>query len=288
MALAAAPARADHQDENLPWPNLLPAQEVPTDVQPHGVPNCRRASIRCIDGLLGRLRRQFGPLDASCDHRVLFSLAYLRITAGLREDLARPQPLYFRYPDWITYVITTFSNRYFKAFQDYQAGRPVAEAWRITFDEAAHGDDNAGQDVLLASNAHTQHDLPYAYAEMGMRTPGGESRKHDHDAVNEINSQVFDELEDEFAEKYDPSFTTIDAKPSPLDEIGTLEMVKSWREGAWRNAERLMNAKTPEERQQVEDSIDVISTATAEMIRSGQQPGYRETRDAYCRSKHAG
>jgi hypothetical protein len=286
--LALAPiARADHQNEDLQWPQALPAAPSSTAIQPHGVRNCRRASIRCIDGLMRRLEAQWRPLDAACDHRALFSLSYLRITAGLREDLARPHPQHFSHPDWFTYVITTFSNRYFAAFSDYDRGRPVPDAWRITFDEAAKGDANGGQDVLLASNAHTQHDLPYAYAEMGLRTPDGASRKHDHDGVNAINSAVFDGLEDEFAERYDPFFTLIDMKPLPFDEVGTMEMVKGWREGAWRNAERLVNAKTPAERKLVEDSIDVNSRVWAESLRSLEQPGYRQVRDDYCRAKRS-
>lgn len=90
--LALAPiARADHQNEDLHWPQALPAAPSSAAIQPHGVRNCRRASIRCIDGLMRRLEAQWRPLDAACDHRALFSLSYLRITAGLREDLARPR-----------------------------------------------------------------------------------------------------------------------------------------------------------------------------------------------------
>ena len=160
---------------------------VPNDVQAHGVRNCRRAQVRCVDGLIARLEAQFRPLDLACDHRALFSLSYLRITELLRDDLSRRHPRWFRYRGWMFYVITTFSNRYFQAFADYEAGRPVPGAWKITFDEAKAGDANAGQDVLLASNAHTQHDLPYVYAEQGMRTRGA-SRKHDHDGVNETRA----------------------------------------------------------------------------------------------------
>lgn len=286
-ACATAPAAlADHHDENLPWPQLLPALPVSTAVQPHAVPNCRRATVACMDGLLRRLRVQWHRLDAACDHRALFSLAYVRITQGLRDDLALPHPRLFRYRRWLIDVIVDFSNRYFATFRDYARGRPVPRAWQIAYDEAMHGDAGGGQDVLLASNAHTQHDLPYIYAEMGMRTRAGVSRKHDHDGVNEVNSRVFDGLEDYYAQHYDPLFTWIDLKPSPLDEIGTLEMVKAWREGAWRNAERLMNARTPAARRQVEASIDATSVAWADMIRSGDTPGYRATRDAYCRAKH--
>jgi hypothetical protein len=119
---------------------------------------------------------------------------------------------------------------------------------------------------------------------MGMATRGGDSRKHDHDAVNEVNNNVFDGLEDYYAAHYDPLFTWIDMKPSPLDEIGTQEMVKGWREGAWRNAERLVNARTPEERRQVEDSIDTTSRVWAQAIASINEPGYRATRDRFCRT----
>jgi hypothetical protein len=287
LALASAPAvaSADHHDANLPWPQLLPSLPVTTAVQPHPVKHCRRASVACMDDLLRRLRVQWRRLDASCDHRALFSLAYIRITRGLRDDLARRHPLYFRYPRWFTYVIAAFSNRYFATFQDYARGRPVPGSWRIAYDEAMHGDASGGQDVLLASNAHTQRDLPHIYAEMGMRTPRGASRKTDHDGVNAVNTRVFDGLEDYYAEHYDPQFTWIDLKPSPLDEIGTMEMVKGWREGAWRNAERLMNARTADERRRVEQSIETTSTVWADFIRSGDQPGYRAQRDAYCRAK---
>ena len=128
----------------------------------------------------------------------------------------------------MTYVIIDFSNHYFGYFNAYAHQRPVPDAWKIAYDQAMHGDANGGQDVLLASNAHTQHDLPYIYAEMGMRTRGGTSRKHDHDAVNEVNTRVFDGLEDYYAQHYDPFFSMIDMKPSPLDEIGTMETVKTW------------------------------------------------------------
>jgi Family of unknown function (DUF5995) len=284
--LAAAPiALADHHDENLPWPQALPPLPAPTTPQPHGVPGCEVASVDCIDRLIEQLRDQWRRLDAACDHRALFARAYLVITEGLREDLARERPQHFLYRDWMIYLIADFSNSYFRAFENYERGSdPVPGAWRIAWGEARSGNANGGQDVLLASNAHTNHDLPLSIAAMGVRTPDGASRKHDHDGVNAINTRVFDQLEDEFARRYDPSFTLIDLKPSPLDEIGTMEGVKAWREGAWRSAERLVRARTPEERQAVEDQIETTSVLWAEAIRSGQTPGWRERRDAFCRA----
>ena len=291
VAFAAAPAaQADHQDTNLPWPAALPPMEVSTDVQPRPVDNCKKASIRCVDGLIKRLRRQWKPLDAACDHRALWPLAYLHITKLLREDLAREKPRWFRHRKWMFRVITDFSNRYFRAYDAYRQGRlgAVTKSWRITFDEAVAGDAHAGQDIVLASNAHTQYDLPHVYAKLGMRTPGGDSRKGDHDGVNEVNTRVADAIQDDFTRRYDPTFEWVDMKPLPLDELGTQEAIKGWREGAWRNAERLMNARTAEERAEVEGSITTTANVWAEMIRSQKLPGHRATRDAHCRAFHAG
>jgi hypothetical protein len=286
-ATAAPAARADHGDENLPWPQALPPLPVSTKVQPHGVPHCRRASIRCMTGLEKRLRRLWRRYDRACDHRALFAIAYLRITQGLRRDLQRKHPRWFRDRRWFTFVIAAFSNRYFAWSSAYDRGRAVPIAWRITFDEARRGNANGGQDVLLASNAHTQRDLPHVYAAMGLRARDGHSHKHDHDGVNAVNTRVFDGLEDYYASHYDPFFNWIDMKPLPLDELGTQEMVKGWREGAWRNAERLLNARTRADRRRVSAQIELNAKIWAEMIRSGEMPGYRGVRDRFCRTHEA-
>jgi hypothetical protein len=284
--VAAAPASADHGDADIPWPQLLPPLPVSSEVQPGPVTNCKRASIRCVNRLVHRLRRQWRGFDASCDHRAVIAYSYLQITKALRDDLAGPRPGLVRYRKWMTYLITTFSNRYSAAFADWAAGRPVPDAWRITFQTADRGDANAGQDVLLFSNAHVQHDLPFALEEMGLATRSGKSRKRDHDAVNAINTRVFDPIEDYIAAHYDPSFNLIDMKPLPLEEIGTLELVKSWREGAWRNGERLLNADTARQRAHVVDSIEGTSRLWAQLISAGGFPGTRATRDAYCAAHH--
>ena len=292
LAALVLPAAAlgDHSDSNLPWPQHLPPQEVSAAVQPRPVDHCRKATLRCVDDLLRRLRKQWRPLDAACDHRALWPFAYIQITKLIRADLAREVPKWFPHRKWFIYVVTDFSNRYFRAYANQFRGRPerVPYSWRVTFDAAAAGDYHAGQDILLASNAHTQYDLPHVYAKLGMRTPSGETRKPNHDGVNEVNTRVFDFIEDEYARRYDPTFSWVDMKPSPLDELGSQEMVKGWREGAWRNAERLMNARTSAERAEVEQSIATTANVWADFIASGALPGHRETRDQHCRAFHAG
>jgi hypothetical protein len=117
-------------------------------------------------------------------------------------------------------------------------------------------------------------------------TRDGRSRKPDHDAVNAINRQVFDPIQDYIAAHYDPSFAAIDGGPSPLDETATLELVESWRENGWRYGERLLAAQTPAERGEVVAEIEENARRWGEMIASGGLPGTRKQRDAFCRENH--
>jgi hypothetical protein len=282
---AGSPAHlATPAPPTLPNPNLeslLPGLSVPADVQPHGVPHCLHASLACLDNLIARLRAQWRALDAGCDHRAVFSLAYLRITEGLRETILQHK---LRWPHWMEYVITDFSNRYLSTFHDFAAGRPVPYSWKVAYQQDLSGNANAGQDSLLASNAHTQHDLPYIYAEMGIATRSGTSRKPDHDVVNAINDAVFGGLERYYAAHYDPVFSLFLSTPLGLEKIGVLQVVQVWRELAWRNAELLMSARTPLARWLVGQEIDANANAWATLIASADIPGYRASRDAFCRA----
>lgn len=286
--LLTVPAHAQVGGTDLvPWPEALPASDVPNDNQARPVLHCRDGRVRCVRGLERRLRRQYRRYDATCDHLAVISYSYLQITRGLLADMRAPKTSssLVKRRRWMSFLITNFSNRYFRAFDRYARGKPVTDAWQITFETAAAGDAQAGQEVMLFSNVHVQHDLPFAYEKMGIETRSGRSRKPDHDAVNEVNARVFDGIEKHIAANYDPSFSLIDIPFVPVEEVGAMEVVKSWREQAWRSAERLLAAESPQERQEVATTIRENATRWAEMISSGQTPGYRETRDAYCRAR---
>jgi hypothetical protein len=286
-AVGAAPAfgqGAALGTDLVPWPELLPAASVSDATRPRPVEHCRDGSVRCVGGLERRLERQWRRFDATCDHRAVIAYSYLEITRGLLADMRGPRPGLVRHRRWVAYLITNFSNRYFRAHERWEQGRPLTEAWRITFETAARGDVHAGQDVLLFSNVHVQHDLPFAYERMGIRTRSGESRKPDHDAVNEVNARVFDGIEKYLAANYDPSFSLIDVPVVAAEELATLELVKLWRENAWRSAERLVASESRAERAQVARTIASTAANWARMISAFQLPGYGAARDEFCRS----
>src|SRR3954468_16849467 len=54
----------------------------------------------------------------------------------------------------------------------------------------------------------------------------------------------------EIARRFDPTIDDSDV-PGPVDDTGVFQLIPTWREIAWRNAERLVNAPTPEARAQV-------------------------------------
>ena len=101
--------------------------------------------------------------------------------------------------------------------------------------------------LSLGINAHIQRDLPFALAAIGLVKPDGSSRKTDHDRVNIFLNRVTDDLYAEIARRFDP--TVDDANlPGTADDTGVFQLIPTWREIAWRNAERLVSAPTPEQR----------------------------------------
>lgn len=271
-------------DNYIPWPSVLPGRTVGPAGPPQGLEGCPRLRLWCVTRLRAKLGDEYRANDASCDHRVIFSLGYFRITSEIRRRLRARET--FRYRRWFIGVVQGFSNLYFETQRAYDRGEDVPESWRIYFDAMDSGDYNAGQDLLLASNAHTNHDLPYAYAAAGLLTKDGTSRKPDHDAVNDVNATVYREIAEAYGSRYDPFFAT----PNmiyPYDQLSFSQLVQGWRENAWRQAERLVEARTEAQLQRVQQDIEATSAAYARMITLGAQPGHREVRDAYCAENNA-
>jgi len=277
LMLGPAPARADAP--NVPWPDLLPPLSTASNPQPGPQPGCSKPTMACLDYEIQRMRQvqdSFG-----CDHRAVFATTYLVLTETLRDTL-RAHPDYFADRNYLIYEDALFASYYFRTLADHATGRPVPQAWEIAFQTAASGDANAAQDMLLGINAHVQRDMPYVMATLGLHRPDGSSRKLDHDRFNQILDEAYVPVVRAVTQRYDPmvGFTN---PGTPGDNLAGLELVKAWREGVWRNAERLLNATTPQQRSQVEATIEANAADSARLIASIQiPPGYRASRDAYC------
>jgi hypothetical protein len=285
MALAA-PARAENVA--LPnWPSALPATPgTPAGTVPLGWDACPKGKTSCVRAVIREMTGRWRPLDESCDHRAVFALTYLRTTEEFLRTI-EGDPAFFGDPAWVNHLDAVFAELYFRAYDEWERGGPVPEAWRIAFETAASDDEQGIGDLLLGMNAHINRDLPYALAHVGLLDADGAARKADHDRVNEFLDRVIDPLQIELARLYDPIFGLTDAEPSPLDEVGALAAVRGFRENAWRNAERLVRAKSAAERALVSQSIEAEAALAAHTIRLGNSlPGYGPSRDAHCASAH--
>jgi hypothetical protein len=277
LAVAVAPAGAS-QDPNPPWPDLLPPFPVSSKHQPRPVEHCRHGTVACVNGVLRRMRRLERRLG--CDHRAVFATTYRTLTEVLKRERR-----VFGDRRYLEFEITEFSNYWLRTYSREEHGKPIPEAWRIAIDTARHGQVNAGQDMLLGINAHVQRDMPYVVAELGLVQRNGKSRKPDHNVMNRVLNDAYEPVVDAIRRRYDPIVSLTNASWDPLDDIGGLETVKAWREGVWRNAERLVNAKTPAQWRQVSASIETNAATWARMIAAAPTPGWRAHRDAYCRAR---
>ncbi|MEA2493514.1 MAG: hypothetical protein QOJ29_1425 [Thermoleophilaceae bacterium] len=249
--------------------------------QPHSVPYCRKASTKCVDTevrRLGAARGWFG-----CDHRGVFATTYLELTKALRDTL-RARPTFFRDSRYLYFEDALFADLYFNTLDAYGKGKPVPPAWQIALDTAHSSNVNAAQDMLLGINAHVQNDMPFVLAALGLRQPDGTTRKPDHDKMNEILDAGYEQVVRAIEDRFDPMMATTNARWTFADDVAGLEMVKQWRENVWRNAERLLAAKSDAERQQVTQDIQSYAAQWARQIANPLQvPDYRVQRDAYCR-----
>jgi hypothetical protein len=276
----AAPAAPAEDPPLVNWPTLLPALAV--GFTPETFDLCRDGSPECVQRTLAEMDRRLAEMDARCDHNALFLRNY-RLITQVYADLP---PDFFDDPRWLANEDAVFAQLYFDAQDAWRAGRraDVPEAWRIAFAAADERRVQGAGDLLLGINAHVQRDMPYLLAGLGLVAPDGSSRKPDHDRMNGVLNASYDDVLAQAVEQDDPDLARYDV-PGTADGFLEVQMVMGWREGVWRNAERLVRARTAAERELVARSIEAQAASTARMIEASFPiggPFTNANRDALC------
>jgi hypothetical protein len=280
--LWSAPARAD-DPAFVNWPSLLPTLVDTYD--PSSENDCVAGRARCLDLIIREMRREFEPLARSCSHNAPFALAYWRITESYGE--ARKQPGYFQNLPVFNHVVAVFAKYYLSAWQNWKKGNRAAvpQAWQIPFDAAAGKQVSGTGNLLMGVNAHVNRDLAFVMAATGLLAPDGSSKKPDFDKVNILINTMVEPLLAEAAARFDPS---ISSGSSPLGAGYTLnsELIATWREQAWRNAESLVSAPTTEARATVAQQIETNAVAQANLYKTAMAYtpplSTTVTRDSFC------
>jgi len=288
LPAAQQPAQADDPPLFLDWASLLPG--LVYEYVPNSANDCVAGRINCVNAVIREMERRFEPLGRSCDHNAAFALAYLRTTQTYKW--AAEQPDYFQDTPWVNHEDAVFAKYYFDAYDNWRAGdrSQVPQAWLITFDSAAARRTTGSGDLLLGMNAHINRDLPFTLAAIGMVTPEGQSRKDDHDKVDQFLNLVMEPMLYELAARFDPNTINVPT-PFGVGYTGLFQLVALWRESAWRNAELLVSAPTPEARALVAQQIELTAAtqATAIALANSYLPPLLTTgpRDAFCASHNA-
>ena len=289
LALAWPAAAAAEDPPFVGWTALLPGLSIPYDAT--SPDDCAAGRVQCVDKVVRQMTQRLDPLASSCDHDAIFSLTYLRVTQEYRRTIETPT--FFDDTSFVNHEDVVFAGYYFAAYDAWKAGRiaDVPPAWRVAFDASRDRAVSSYGNLLLGINAHVQRDLPFVVYSLGMVGPDGSSRKPDHDRVNQILNRVTDDLIAEIARRFDPTIDDTNL-PTTLDDFTLFQTVAGWRESAWRHAELLAAAPTPQARELVGQEIEDYAASQARMIRAGTAylplSGGSAARDAFCATHWAG
>lgn len=292
VAVASLAGAASAEDPPfVPWSGLLPG--LATQHEPTAANDCTAGRIQCVDAVIREMDRRFEPLADACDHDALFALTYLRTTEEYRRSVA--DGTFFEDTPFVNHQDAVFARYYFDAYDAWHRGDVAATppAWQVAFQAADQRRVTGLGNILLGMSAHVNRDLAFVLAEIGLVQPDGSSRKADHDKVNEFLNRVMEQLLAEAAARFDPTVDDAQVPWTQLDESVMLQLLVTWREAAWRNAEALVLAPTPAARAQVAQGIESsaavinqgIVTATAYGPLDGLL-GRRATRDSFCSTHH--
>lgn len=245
---------------------------------------CVRGDLACVQAVVTEMKRRFNPLVRNCNHDAAFSLLYLRTTEEYLQTVTN-NPGFFINTPFVNHEDALFALYYFRAFDRWHKGSAsrVPEAWRIAFSAADEKAVNGAGNILLGINAHIQRDLPFVLEEIGLTDRAG--GREDHLKVNEILASVQKKAIAEAARRLDPTIDDAQVNGTDLDDATFLELVKSWREKAYRNAEALSNALTPTDRALVAAAIEADAAAEARSIMLAsayRSKSERTSRDVYC------
>jgi len=266
VATPASAGTTDYEDPFfLNWPTFLPASPV-SEYEATTGDECTRGQVQCVDKVIREMTKRYNALR--CHHDSTFAFTYLLTTEEYRR--AVEDPAFFTDNAFINHQDAVFAAYYFDQHDDWRAGRvdQVSPAWRIAFDAADKQLVSGMGNVFLGMNGHVNRDLPFVLAEIGLVKPDGTSRKPDHDRVNDFLARTNQYLLTEAAKVLDPTLDDGDVPGVSVDNSVAVQALVAWREQAWRNAERLVAAPTPEARAQVAREIEEMAALEALSIRT--------------------
>jgi len=211
--------------------------------------------MEAINNLLQKMTKESSDWENSGDRRHIFLQCYSTMSQNMYYSIEEKR---FSDPLWVSTLLVRFSEYYFEALDLYQCNQPKAPSvWRQAHDAAKNPDTNVLQNLLLGVNAHINYDLPLAlydcleYEWIKLPLNKRTMRKQDHDLVNQIISSSIDDVQDRIIKPLSPSLAVLDRIMGRMDEWMLSKMIGTWRSNVWKISQLLLEAQTPELREEI-------------------------------------
>ena len=223
------------------------------------IPACERGEPICLESVIQEMNTRYEPLALQGDRDGIFALTYLRTTETLQRTL---NEVSFENPASVVREDALFADYYFRAYDAYHSGMgDVPPVWKIAFDAASNRSVSGSGNLILGVSAHILRDLPFVLYELDQQ--GNPISYEDHNLINQVLLQA--NALGELAQRFDPTIDDGDL-PGTEDDLQRFQIVAQWREVAFRNYERLRDAKSDSERSLVVAEIEGLSAATASSL----------------------
>jgi len=166
-----------------------------------------------IEGVIQSLDRLIEWSNAHSMRAGYFAALYRKVTINVKQGIAEGR---FDNGARMERLDVIFANRYLDAFEQYYAGQPVSNCWRLAFEMTEHWSPLVIQHLMLGMNAHINLDLGIAAAQT-VSMDELPTLKPDFDRINDVLSALIDDVEKKLAEIW-PALNWIDALAGRLDE----------------------------------------------------------------------
>ena len=278
--LAPTQVLAEEPPPLVNWGEVIPGFTPGLDTSDSNI--CTRGADRCVQSVLRKMSRQFNRLARQCDHNAIFQLGYMRTTEAYYESSQIPG--FYDDVPWMHHYDAVFADYYLGPQRAWANNRvsDVPPVWREAFAAADAQELSSTGNFLMGMNAHINRDLPFVLDDIGLTDEYGDSRKPDHERVNEFLNNVADDLSPEMVARFDPTWDT-NPEDDTLSGFAVQQVIQEWRERAW-NAAWLMTYSPEPVADLVAQGIESGSAELAGLIREATtvSDAERDARNAYC------
>lgn len=202
------------------------------------------------------------------DRRSIFADAYGTMTSNMVAAIEQGD---FGDCDWVDRLLHRFADYYFEAVDAYDSNGDCPRVWRHALDGTRSEELHPLQHLFLGINAHINYDLAFALADVlddwnSLDNALRDARHADHDAVNLVIARTVDEVQVRVVEPLSPAMGFLDRLLGSVDEWAFSRLIAGWRDAVWHDAVELVEAGSPDHRQEVSDRIERRASRMADLI----------------------